>query len=48
MTQTAEKYLQKFGFRTIERQEIPEDLLNRSELNLVCPSCSTCMALVLE
>lgn len=48
MTQSAEKYMRKFGFKTIERQDIPEDLLKHSELNSACPACSTCMGLTLE
>jgi len=48
MTQTAEKYMKRFGFKTIERQEIPEDLLKQSQLNTDCPACSTCMSLELE
>jgi len=48
MTQTAENYLKEFGFKTIERQEIPEDLLKQSALNAACPACSTCMSIVLE
>ncbi len=45
MTQSAEKYMRKFGFKTVERQDIPEDLLKQSELNSACPTCSTCMSL---
>lgn len=47
MTQSAEKYMQKFGFKTVERQDIPEDLLKQSELNFACSTCSTCMSLAL-
>lgn len=47
MTQSAEKYMRKFGFKTIERHDIPEDLLKQSELDSVCPTCSTCMSLAL-
>ena len=48
MTQTAEKYMKRFGFKTIERQKIPENLLKQSELTTVCPTCSTGMSLELE
>lgn len=48
MTQTAEKYMKRFGFKTIERQEIPEDLLKQSQLTAACPACSTCMSVELE
>lgn len=47
MTQTAEIYLKRFGFKTIERQGIPDDLLEQSALNAACPACSTCMSIVL-
>lgn len=47
LTQTAENYMKRFGFKTIERQEIPGNLLKQSKLNTACPACSTCMILEL-
>ncbi|MBP2635189.1 MAG: family N-acetyltransferase [Firmicutes bacterium] len=47
LTQTAERYMKRFGFQTIERQEIPGDLLKQSKLNTACPTCGTCMSLEL-
>lgn len=45
LTETAEKYLKKFGFKNIARAEIPVSLLNDSALNTTCQACSTCMRL---
>lgn len=47
MTETAAKYLQRFGFAEITRTEMPKTLLTKSALNSVCPLSSTCMKLVL-
>lgn len=48
MTETAEKYLQRFGFVRVSRSEIPEPLLNKSALNSACSCRSTCMRLELN
>ncbi|MCL6561090.1 MAG: arsenic resistance N-acetyltransferase ArsN2, partial [Firmicutes bacterium] len=45
MTNTAEKYLQRWGFTKIERNQIPSRLLQNSALDGACPSWSTCMKL---
>ena len=43
MTQTADRYLQNFGFEVISRSQIPEVLLEKSELNTACSARSICM-----
>lgn len=48
LTETATKYLSRFGFIQIGRSEISETLLNNSALNSACPCCSTCMKLELK
>ncbi|MFZ5631776.1 MAG: arsenic resistance N-acetyltransferase ArsN2 [Bacillota bacterium] len=45
LTNTAEKYMQRWGFAEIDRSRIPARLLQNSALNSACPSCSTCMKL---
>ena len=48
LTETAEKYLSRFGFVKVLRSEIPNSLLNESELISACLGCSTCMRLELK
>ncbi|WP_207650066.1 GNAT family N-acetyltransferase [Desulforamulus ferrireducens] len=47
LTNTAEKFMARWGFARIERQQIPGDLLQQSALNTACSACSICMKLVL-
>ena len=48
LTNTAERYLARFGFAKIERGEIPNHILATSALGDACPSSSTCMHLMLH
>ena len=43
LTETAESYLQRFGFKKISRSEIPASLLNNSALASACSAGSACM-----
>ena len=45
LTNTAERYLNKFGFARIDRIKIPEALLESSALANACPASSICMSL---
>ena len=47
ITNTAEKYLNRFGFRKIDRSEVPVTVLNTSALGDACPASSTYMHLSL-
>ena len=47
LTNTAEKYLIRYGFIKIERSQMPVDVLATSALGGACPSSSTCMCLKL-
>lgn len=47
LTDTAEGYLAKFGFRTIERRFMPEELLGAGDLQKACSGCKTCMTMEL-
>lgn len=48
LTNTAEKYMEHWGFSKIERSQIPAPLLKNSALDNACPSNSTCMKLELS
>lgn len=48
LTVTAERYLTKFGFVRIERQNIPESLVARSGVAVGCPSSSDALKLSLN
>jgi arsenite methyltransferase len=47
LTDTAEKFVARWGFQKIQRTEIPMDLMQRSALNDFCPASSICMRLEL-
>jgi N-acetylglutamate synthase-like GNAT family acetyltransferase len=47
LTETADKYMERYGFKIITRDEIPQVLLQKSALDSACPACSLCMKLVL-
>lgn len=48
LTNTADRYMQRWGFDKVDRGQIPADLLKRSELDSACcPGSSTCMKLEL-
>ena len=47
ITNTAEKYLDRFGFVKIDRSEVPAKVLNTSALGDACPASSTYMHLSL-
>lgn len=48
LTETAEKYLQRFGFVKVSRSEIPGLLLDNSALHSACSCCSSCMRVELK
>ena len=43
LTTTAERYFPSFGFRTISRDEVPEDLRETAEFRGACPASATVM-----
>lgn len=45
LTNTIEKYMVRFGFGKISRQDIPSTVLESSALGSTCPAGSTCMKL---
>lgn len=47
LTNTAAKYLSRYGFMQIDRGQIPADILAESALGCICPNSSTCMHLKL-
>ena len=47
LTNTAEKFVARWGFEKIQRTEIPADLMQSSALNNFCPVSSLCMKLKL-
>jgi N-acetylglutamate synthase-like GNAT family acetyltransferase/SAM-dependent methyltransferase len=47
LTNTAEKFVARWGFQKIQRTEIPADLMQSSALNNFCPTSSICMKLKL-
>lgn len=44
LTTTAERYFPSFGFTTIPRDAVPEDIRATSEFRSACPSTATVMA----
>ena len=48
LTNTAEKYLNKYGFIKINRDDVPANVLETSALGDACPKSSTCMCLKLQ
>ncbi|SEJ42372.1 N-acetylglutamate synthase, GNAT family [Propionispira arboris] len=47
LTNTAEKFVVRWGFHKIQRSEIPNELIQSSMLNNFCPTSSSCMKLEL-
>lgn len=47
LTNTAEGYLTRYGFTTLERSQVPNHVLAASALGEACSSSSTCMHLAL-
>lgn len=47
LTNTAEKYFNRYGFNKINRQDVPDSVLETSALGDACPMSSTCMCLKL-
>jgi amino-acid N-acetyltransferase len=47
LTETAEAYFKKRGFKTIDRDEVHPQLLSSSELQGACPDTAVCMRLVM-
>lgn len=43
LTTTAERYFPSFGFRTITRDEVPEDVRATKEFREACPASATVM-----
>ncbi|MEL7001527.1 MAG: arsenic resistance N-acetyltransferase ArsN2 [Bacteroidota bacterium] len=48
LTETAEKFFDKIGFMTIDRKEVPEEILSLEEFTNICPSTAACMTLKLN
>lgn len=47
LTTTAERYFPSFGFRTIARDAVPDDVRATAEFREACPASATAMALTL-
>ncbi len=47
LTETAEAYFKKRGFKTIDRDEVHPQLLSSRELQGACPDTAVCMRLVM-
>lgn len=45
LTETAESYFARFGFRTVSRSELPAALATSEELRTACPASATAMRL---
>ncbi len=45
LTNTAEKFVSRWGFYRIQRSEIPKEIISSSALSNLCPSTSICMKL---
>ena len=43
LTTTAEQYFPSFGFRAVPREQVPDDVRDTSEFQVVCPSTATVM-----
>jgi amino-acid N-acetyltransferase len=43
LTTTAERYFPSFGFRTIDRGEVPDDVRATEEFTSACPASATVM-----
>lgn len=43
LTTTAEQYFPSFGFRPVPREQVPDDVRDTSEFQVVCPSSATVM-----
>jgi N-acetylglutamate synthase-like GNAT family acetyltransferase len=48
LTTTAERYFPSFGFRTVTRDEVPDDVRATEEFKTACPASATVMALHLN
>lgn len=44
LTQTAAPFFARHGYRVIERDQVPAEVLESEEFRSLCPSCATCMA----
>jgi amino-acid N-acetyltransferase len=47
LTTTAERYFPSFGFRQIDRAEVPDDVRATEEFTSACPASATVMTLAL-
>ena len=47
LTTTAAAYFPRFGFRDVDRDEVPAAVRDSEEFRCVCPSTATCMLLAL-
>jgi amino-acid N-acetyltransferase len=48
LTQTAEKYSARLGFRTIRRDSLPASIQNTAEFKSLCPKTAICMMKVIS
>ena len=48
LTETAQHFFQKLGFKTIERGLVPQQVKASSEFASVCPSSAICMMIEIE
>ena len=45
LTFDAAGYFERFGFRTLDRSEVPPSILSTAELACLCPETAVCMSL---
>ncbi len=48
LTTTAAEYFSKFGFRVVDREQVPEDIRQSEEYRVSCPDTATVMHLDFE
>lgn len=48
LTETAEKFFSKFGFKRIDRNETPAEIQSTKEFSSICPSSAIVMKLTLS
>ncbi len=48
LTITAKEYFEKFGFREINRDQVPTEIKNSTEFKYLCPSTAICMKLRIQ
>jgi amino-acid N-acetyltransferase len=47
LTQTAQRFFERQGYRVSDRQSVPQDVQGSAEFRSLCPASATCMAKIL-